>query len=95
MFSFTNSNSLKFKHLANYTQANGLSSSLSDLPKSVRDYVLEKAKICQPDNIKICDGSETEYKSLLSQLEKEGVIKPLLKFKNRYLVNIFFKMNTT
>lgn len=66
-----------------FTKFNGMSSSVITLPKAVREYVEEKATICQPDNIKICDGSEQEYKRLLSQLEKEGVIKPVQKFKNR------------
>jgi GTP-dependent phosphoenolpyruvate carboxykinase len=60
-----------------------MSSSVIELPKAVRDYVEEKATICQPDSIKICDGSEQEYKKLLSQLEKEGVIKKVKNYKNR------------
>jgi phosphoenolpyruvate carboxykinase (GTP) len=50
---------------------------ISKLPISVQDYIEEKAKICQPDSIYVCDGSEEENKSLLNLLEKDGWIQRL------------------
>ncbi|XP_022092114.1 phosphoenolpyruvate carboxykinase, cytosolic [GTP]-like isoform X2 [Acanthaster planci] len=58
---------------------------LDDLQPHVREYVLEKAEICQPDNVYICDGSQEENKALLTQMEKEGIVKRLAKYENCWL----------
>ena len=55
---------------------------LNQLPKQLRDYIEEKAKICQPDQIHICDGSETEYQNLVKYLQEAGTIQKLEKMKN-------------
>ena len=55
---------------------------LNDLPKSVKDFVDEKAKICQPDKIYVCDGSEEENNHFLNVLEQEGSIIKLDKMEN-------------
>lgn len=60
---------------------------LKQLAPSVRKYVEEKAKICQPENIHICDGTEQENNKLLQMLQREGVIKPLPKYDNWWEVN--------
>jgi hypothetical protein len=52
------------------------------LPKSVQLFIEEKVKLCQPDEIHICDGSEEENQVLLSMLEKNGSVKKLSKHKN-------------
>jgi GTP-dependent phosphoenolpyruvate carboxykinase len=57
-------------------------SELSELPKSVRQFVDESARICQPDNIKICNGTQEEYNMLLKQMQKDGVVRPLKKMNN-------------
>uniref|UniRef100_H2YVR9 phosphoenolpyruvate carboxykinase (GTP) n=1 Tax=Ciona savignyi TaxID=51511 RepID=H2YVR9_CIOSA len=46
------------------------------------NFIVEKEKICLPDQIHICDGSETENKELLKQMQKDGEIKPLPKYDN-------------
>ena len=63
-------------HLATY------SSNLTGIPKNVQDYIEEKAKLCQPDQIHICDGSEEENKILLGLLERSGAIQRLRKMDN-------------
>ncbi|XP_052233729.1 phosphoenolpyruvate carboxykinase, cytosolic [GTP]-like isoform X2 [Dreissena polymorpha] len=60
---------------------------LNRLPKQVRFYVEENAKVCQPEAIHICDGSEKEKDLLLYILQKEGTIKPLAKYENCWLAN--------
>ena len=55
------------------------------LPKSVQAYVEEKVKLCQPDEIHICDGSDEENQILLSMLEKNGSVKRLKKMQNCWL----------
>ena len=54
------------------------------LPKSVQDFVDEKAKICQPDSIYVCNGSEEEYQRLLKILQDSGMIQKLEHMKNWY-----------
>lgn len=68
-------------------------SSIASLPPKVRSYVEEKANICKPDNIHICDGTENENKMMIDTLRKNGQIEPLSKYENwwiSYLNNIFF-----
>lgn len=57
-------------------------SSLASLPPKVRSYVEEKASICQPDDIHICDGTEAENKVMIKQLMENGQIEPLRKYEN-------------
>ena len=53
------------------------------LPFKVKSYVTEKAAICTPDHIHICDGSETEHQSLIDLLMNEGLAIKLKKRENR------------
>uniref|UniRef100_UPI000180C5F8 phosphoenolpyruvate carboxykinase, cytosolic [GTP] isoform X1 n=1 Tax=Ciona intestinalis TaxID=7719 RepID=UPI000180C5F8 len=55
---------------------------LDKLPSQIKSFILEKEKLCLPDEIHICDGSENENKSLLTQMQKDGEIKPLPKYDN-------------
>jgi GTP-dependent phosphoenolpyruvate carboxykinase len=63
---------------------NSRSVDISHLPRSVQEFIEEKAKICTPDSIYICDGSEEEYKELLKTLKESGWIQPLEKMQNWY-----------
>lgn len=56
--------------------------SLDSLPQAVREFVESSAKLCRPDQVHICDGSEEENRQLLSHMEEEGVIKRLKKYDN-------------
>ncbi|OWK03208.1 PCK1, partial [Cervus elaphus hippelaphus] len=56
--------------------------SLDSLPQAVREFVESSAKLCRPDQVHICDGSEEENQQLLSHMEEEGVIKRLKKYDN-------------
>ncbi|XP_022092115.1 phosphoenolpyruvate carboxykinase, cytosolic [GTP]-like [Acanthaster planci] len=69
--------------MANFPKV--IKGSLDDLPKKVRDYVLEKAQLCQPDSIYICDGSWEENMSLLTEMEDKKIIKRLTKYENNWL----------
>lgn len=55
---------------------------LNHLNLKVRDFVEEKAKLCEPDNIHICDGSDNENTALLETLLQQKIIEPLPKYKN-------------
>ena len=55
---------------------------LNKLPEKVHTFVEENAKVCQPDYVHICDGSEKEITTLTYMLQKDGMIKPLPKYEN-------------
>lgn len=61
---------------------NILYGNLNRLPTRVRFFVEENAKVCQPDSIHICDGSEKERDLLLYILQRDGTITPLPKYEN-------------
>ncbi|XP_071957603.1 phosphoenolpyruvate carboxykinase, cytosolic [GTP]-like isoform X2 [Antedon mediterranea] len=61
------------------------SMTVNDLRPHVKEYVLEKAELCKPDSIYICDGSEEEEQQLLKLMEEEGMIKRLTKYENCWL----------
>lgn len=58
---------------------------LTKFPKSVQDFIEEKARICKPDHIHICDGSENEYMAFLEMLREKGSIQKLDGMKNCWL----------
>lgn len=55
------------------------------LPKKVRFFVDENVKVCQPDSVHICDGSEQEIQLLTYMLQRDGMIRPLPKYENCWL----------
>jgi len=55
---------------------------LDKLPNKVRSYVEENARLCMPDSLHICDGSERENQLLMYMLQKDGMLKNLPKYKN-------------
>lgn len=52
------------------------------LNPKVQTYVEEQVKMCKPDRIHICDGSELEYKTLVQQMIKQGQLVELPKYEN-------------
>ncbi|XP_076449776.1 phosphoenolpyruvate carboxykinase, cytosolic [GTP]-like isoform X1 [Babylonia areolata] len=58
---------------------------LAKLPKKVRHYVEEHARLCKPETIHICDGSERENELLLYVLQRDGILKRVSKFENCWL----------
>lgn len=56
--------------------------SLDSLPPAVREFVESSAKLCQPKDIHICDGSEEENRQLLELMEAQGTLKRLKKYDN-------------
>jgi hypothetical protein len=59
---------------------------INHLPRTVQVFIEENAKVCQPDSIYICDGSDEENKDLLKILQSEGWIQPLEKMENWFLL---------
>ncbi|XP_059146231.1 phosphoenolpyruvate carboxykinase, cytosolic [GTP]-like isoform X1 [Physella acuta] len=58
---------------------------INDLPNKVRHYVEENVRLCKPDTVHICDGSERENELLTYILQKDGIIKKLPKYNNCWL----------
>lgn len=59
---------------------------LESLPPKVREFIESSAKLCQPESIHICDGSEEENKKILDIMVEQGMIKKLSKYENWWVV---------
>ncbi|NXG13732.1 PCKGC protein, partial [Grallaria varia] len=58
---------------------------LESLSPEAKDFIETNAKLCQPENIHICDGSEEENKKILDIMVEQGMIKKLNKYENCWL----------
>uniref|UniRef100_A0A8C3LIK6 Phosphoenolpyruvate carboxykinase, cytosolic [GTP] n=1 Tax=Chrysolophus pictus TaxID=9089 RepID=A0A8C3LIK6_CHRPC len=58
---------------------------LESLPPQVREFIESNAKLCLPESIHICDGSEEENKKILDIMVEQGMIKKLSKYENCWL----------
>lgn len=45
------------------------------------------ARLCRPEGIHICDGTEAENTATLTLLEKQGLIRKLPKYNNWYALS--------
>ena len=43
----------------------------------LNQWIEQIETLCQPDSIRVCDGSQEEYAEMMGLLEKAGVAKPL------------------
>lgn len=57
----------------------------SQLPQRLRNFIEDSAKLCQPDNIHICDGSYAENENMLNSLVASKTIVNLPKYENCWL----------
>ncbi|NXY20893.1 PCKGC protein, partial [Atrichornis clamosus] len=58
---------------------------LESLSPEAKDFIETNAKLCQPECIHICDGSEEENKKILDIMVEQGMIKKLNKYENCWL----------
>ncbi|XP_068006100.1 phosphoenolpyruvate carboxykinase, cytosolic [GTP] [Melanerpes formicivorus] len=58
---------------------------LDSFSPEARDFIESNAKLCQPESIHICDGSEEENKKILDVMVEHGMIKKLRKYENCWL----------
>lgn len=64
----------------------GSVTSVPKLAPKVQHFIQEKASLCQPDRIHVCDGSEAENVALLQEMEKEGIaVRVSGKYDNWYV----------
>lgn len=55
------------------------------LAPKVKEFIDHNVKLCQPDKLFLCSGTDCENKDLLERLEIEGTIKRLKKYENCWL----------
>ncbi|XP_057291772.1 phosphoenolpyruvate carboxykinase, cytosolic [GTP]-like isoform X2 [Hydractinia symbiolongicarpus] len=60
--------------------------SFDKLSEKLKSFVAEKVKLCQPDALHICDGSDAEEKILTDTLVKAGMAHKLEKMDNCFAV---------
>jgi len=58
---------------------------MTKFPQCLQEFIEEKARICKPDLIHICDGSEEEYTTFLEMLRENGSIQKLDGMENCWL----------
>lgn len=58
------------------------SASLDRLAPSIRRYVEESARLCRPDRVHVCDGSEAESQALIDIQIAAGRLTKLSKLDN-------------
>ena len=56
-----------------------------ELPVKVQDFVADKVKLCNPDDLYICDGSKEENEALVKLLIEDGILTPLSMHDNWYV----------
>lgn len=61
----------------------------------VQAYLEEKVKVCQPDNIHVCDGSENEYNGLVKLMMKQGQLFKLPKLENWLVFFVYHLISST
>ena len=52
------------------------------LSPRIQEFVAEKAGLCKPDSLHICDGSEEESRKIISNMELAGMLTKLTKYEN-------------
>lgn len=52
------------------------------LATKVQSFIRKQAKVCQPDQIYVCDGSEEENQAFLDKLQQDGRLQKLTKYEN-------------
>lgn len=57
-------------------------SELCKLNPKLRSFVEDKIRLCQPDQVQVCDGSEREYQQLVRLMQSQGSLVPLPKLSN-------------
>ena len=55
---------------------------VSDLSPKIQQFINEQVKICQPDRVYVCDGSEAENRAFIQQLLDDGRFVRLSKYDN-------------
>ena len=55
---------------------------IESLAANIREFIDEQVKICKPEKVYVCDGTEEENKAFMKQLEDDGRAVKLSKYDN-------------
>ena len=55
---------------------------VGDLCPKIQQFINEQVKICQPDRVYVCDGSDSENRAFIQQLLDDGRFVRLTKYDN-------------
>ncbi|MBQ3670140.1 MAG: phosphoenolpyruvate carboxykinase, partial [Treponema sp.] len=59
---------------------------VAEIPNAkIKAWVEECVKMCEPDNVVVCDGSAAEYDALVKKCVDSGLATPLAKKPHSYL----------
>lgn len=55
---------------------------IESLAPNIQEFIKQQVKICQPDKVYVCDGTEEERQAIMKQLEEDGRVVKLPKYDN-------------
>lgn len=61
---------------------------MNKLGPRVQSYIQEKAALCQPDSVHVCDGSDEENARLMQLMQKEGTAVRVAGRYNNWYANL-------
>ena len=62
------------------------------LAPRLQEFVAEKAALCKPDSLHILDGSDEEFRKILSNMELAGMLTKLPKYEGWYVFVSLFQL---
>ena len=51
------------------------------LSPRIQEFIAERAALCKPDSLHICDGTDEEFRKILSNMELAGQLTKLPKYE--------------
>ena len=59
---------------------------VSSLTPAIQKFINENARLCRPDKVYVCDGSEKENQTFVNRLIRDGRLTKLEKYDNWLVV---------
>ena len=59
-----------------------LNGKFENLPPRIKEFVAERAALCKPDSLHICDGSDEENRKLIGNMVASGQLTALTKYED-------------
>ena len=55
---------------------------VGSLAPAIQKFINENTRLCRPDNVYVCDGSEKENQAFVNRLIRDGRLTKLEKYEN-------------
>ena len=68
---------------------------MSSLTPAIQKFIDENVRLCRPDNVYVCDGSERENQAFVSRLIRDGRLTKLEKYENWSVCFVCFFFSTS